>query len=72
MSARSVQSRLSSVDVDATTVDRDDDGHLRGCPVCGAEWPDWQPEDGRNPLVEHLDDVGPEHFGLTPLRSGEQ
>lgn len=69
MSAATKQTTLVDDD-DIGRVTRDDDGHLRSCPVCAAEWPEWDAtEDGPSPLAEHLAEFHfPEDFGLTPLR----
>lgn len=67
-STQSIQSTLIEQTDEIGTVERDDDGHLRGCPACGERWPDWESKDGQNPLVDHLDDKHwPSDFGLSAM-----
>jgi len=69
MSADSIQTTFFDDSDEIGIATRDDDGHLRSCPACPASWSDWEPQDGRNPLVEHLDEFHtPDDFGLSPLR----
>jgi len=72
MSVQSIQSTFVELGGDGSG-EIDDDGHLRSCPACGEEWPEWDPRDGQNPLVDHLHEYHwPSDFGLSQMRGGRQ